>query len=108
MFKRRNCLVHHVKLIFRLVAEYVSPENEHSAVTQEVVSQEVCTLNHSVMNKRQEDQVHFSQEKKKDSSLVDSSHRFMDLVSYKIIDSSIIQDIFSSVLKCLCNREKQS
>ena len=65
MFKRRNCLIHHVKLIFRLVAEYASPENAHSAVIQEVVSQEVCTLNHSVMNKRQEDQVHFSQEKKK-------------------------------------------
>ena len=63
-------------------------------------------LNHSVMNKKYGDQIKKKTvDKKNGSSLVNPLHRSMDC--YKIIDSSILQEIFSSISECFsCNGEK--
>ena len=56
------------------------------------------------MNKKQRDQMQFSPKKgleKTDLTPVNSSQRLMDCVIKWVIDSSILQEMFSSVSKCL-------
>ena len=84
-------------------------------VIQEVVSPEVSKLNDRKMNKKRGDQIQFSPEKKtlkkrkwiyhhsSPNNIIIPVHG----LCFKIIDSSILKEIFSSVSKCLsCTGEK--
>ena len=77
------------------------------------VSPEVSKLNHVVMNTNQGDQMQFSSDKrsrrkKVNSSLLSTHHSGRWIVLQNgVIDSSILQETFLSVWKCLSyNREK--
>ena len=78
---------------------------KQTKVTQEVVSPEVSKLNHTAMNKKQEDQIPvFSRKNKLGSSTNNHTSRWI-----VVIDSLVLLGLVSFVSKCLsCYREKKS
>ena len=113
MSRRSNLLVLYLRHYKTVVEEHLSSENVPTFCWSMIIMKQLCTINkQTTLNKEIKCSILWKKDQKKEKkiiTLVKSSYWPMDCFVKRgfIIDSSILQEIFSCASKCLsCMRRK--